>query len=112
MEREVFWTDIILQYLKTGRKKSKPKVGIGRKHEEQKRYKEYMQGKAQRNTAPDQTTVGTATRTVPLPRPARAGSQRGSSSRECRPSCSRRVLFSSSALISGYNYKTPPHCEV
>ena len=106
MERAVFWTDIILQYLKTGRKKSKPKVGISRKHEEQKRYKEYMQGEAQRKTGSDQTTVGTATCTkshcpdhheLALTRalaPGRAG-----------PSCSRRVLFSSSALINGYNYK-------
>ena len=72
-----------------------------------------MQGKAERKTDSDQATVGTVTRTkthcpdqhelalTTALAPGRAGS-----------SCSRRVLFSSSALINGYNYKTAPYCEV
>ena len=81
--RAVFWMDVILQYLKIGRKKSKQKLGISRKYEEQKRYKEYLQGKAQRKTDSDHITVGTVTFTKShCPAPTRAGSHHGSSSRE------------------------------
>ena len=67
--RAVFWMDVILQYLKIGRKKSKPKLGISRKYEEQKRYRVFAGKGTKENRLRSYYRWNSDVHKVPLPRP-------------------------------------------